>query len=65
MAQAVRTLSSDAHARQTLGASARQYALAHLHVDAVLAAAEREFASVVGAKAKPASLKSRTRESDT
>jgi len=31
----------------------------------VLAAAEREFASVVGAKAKPASLKSRTRESDT
>ncbi|HEY9316765.1 MAG TPA: glycosyltransferase WbuB [Achromobacter sp.] len=66
MAQAIRTLSNDAQTRQALGASARHYALTHLHVDAVLAAAEREFAAVVGVKAQtPASMKSRTRESDT
>ncbi|MCY1523237.1 D-inositol 3-phosphate glycosyltransferase [compost metagenome] len=54
MAEAVRTLSDNAHIRETLGAAARQYALAHLHVDAVLAAAEREFQAVTASKGKPA-----------
>jgi colanic acid biosynthesis glycosyl transferase WcaI len=41
-----------------MGAAARRYALDHLHVDAVLAAAEREFAAVIGA---PAGLIARRR----
>jgi colanic acid biosynthesis glycosyl transferase WcaI len=62
MAEAVRKLSCNAQIRETLGAAARQYALNHLHVDAVLAAAEREFEAVVQGRAKP--LDSRTREGD-
>ncbi|MGE8613235.1 MAG: glycosyltransferase WbuB [Achromobacter veterisilvae] len=54
MAEAVRKLSYNAQIRETLGAAARQYAQAHLHVDAVLAAAEREFAALVASKGKPA-----------
>lgn len=53
MAQAVRKLSDNPQIRETLGAAARQYALDHLHVDAVLAAAEREFAAIVASKGKP------------
>ncbi|CAB3636864.1 glycosyltransferase WbuB [Achromobacter pestifer] len=53
MADAVRALSANAQARETLGAAARQYALTHLHVDAVLAAAEREFAAIVGTRGNP------------
>lgn len=63
MAEAIRKLSCNAQVRETLGAAARLYALKYLHVDAVLAAAEREFAAVVGAKATR-SLDARTREGD-
>lgn len=54
MAEAVRKLSYNARLRDTLGVAARQYALAHLHVDTVLAAAEREFAAIAASKSKPA-----------
>jgi len=54
MADAVRKLGDNARMRETLGAAARQYALAHLHVDTVLAAAEREFEAVSASKGKPA-----------
>jgi len=54
MAEAVRKLSYNAQIRETLGAAARQYAQAHLHVDSVLAAAEQEFQALIGAKGKPA-----------
>lgn len=54
MAEAVRKLAGNAQIRETLGAAARRHALDHLHVDAVLAAAEREFAAVIGAPAAPA-----------
>lgn len=54
MAAAVRTLADDAPRREALGAAARQYALAHLHIDAVLAEAEREFIAVAESKGKPA-----------
>jgi colanic acid biosynthesis glycosyl transferase WcaI len=54
MAEAVRRLGDNAQIRATLGAAARQYAQAHLHVDAVLAAAEQEFAAIVASKGKPA-----------
>ncbi|WMD21016.1 glycosyltransferase WbuB [Achromobacter seleniivolatilans] len=73
MAEAVRKLSYNAQIRETLGVAARQYALANLHVDAVLGAAEREFAAVVAAKGKaaahasaqsPAKASTRTREGD-
>ena len=50
MAEAVRKLSYNAAIRETLGAAARLYALNNLDVDAVLAAAEREFGKVVGGK---------------
>ncbi|CAB3702702.1 glycosyltransferase WbuB [Achromobacter piechaudii] len=53
MAEAVRKLSYNAQIRETLGAAARLYALNNLHVDAVLAAAEREFAKVIGSRATP------------
>ncbi len=46
MAEAVRKLASHPQIRETLGAAARRYALDHLHIDTVLAAAEREFAAV-------------------
>ncbi|MFD4839155.1 glycosyltransferase WbuB [Achromobacter sp. NPDC058515] len=64
MAEAVRKLSYNSQIRETLGAAARQYALAHLHVDAVLAAAEREFAALVASKGKPAAADARAREGD-
>ncbi|WP_454695511.1 WcaI family glycosyltransferase [Achromobacter aegrifaciens] len=54
MAEAVRKLSYNAQIRETLGAAARQYAQAHLHVDSVLAAAEQEFENLIGAKGKAA-----------
>ncbi|KGD89338.1 glycosyl transferase [Achromobacter sp. RTa] len=54
MAEAVRKLGYNARMRETLGAAARQYAQAHLHVDAVLGAAEREFEAVLASKDKPA-----------
>ena len=54
MAEAVRKLSYNAQIRETLGAAARQYAQAHLHVDSVLAAAEQEFENLIGAKGKRA-----------
>lgn len=54
MAEAVRKLAGNAQVRETLGAAARRHALDHLHVDAVLAAAEREFAAVIGPRAAPA-----------
>ncbi|CAB3933599.1 glycosyltransferase WbuB [Achromobacter insolitus] len=61
MAEAVRKLSYNAQIRETLGAAARQYAQAHLHVDSVLAAAEQEFEALISAKGKPAA---RPTESD-
>lgn len=64
MAEAVRKLSYNSQIRETLGAAARQYALAHLHVDAVLSAAEREFAAIVASKGKPAPADTRAREGD-
>ncbi|MNT47977.1 putative glycosyl transferase [compost metagenome] len=65
MAEAVRKLSYNSQIRETLGAAARQYALAHLHVDAVLGAAEREFAAVVAArKGRAATADTRASEGD-
>ena len=52
MAEAVRKLASNGQIRETLGVAARRYAQDHLHVDAVLAAAEREFAAVAGGPAR-------------
>jgi colanic acid biosynthesis glycosyl transferase WcaI len=48
----VRKLASNAQIRETLGAAARRHALDHLHIDAVLAAAERAFADVVDGPAR-------------
>ena len=45
MAEAVLSLAQDGAARAALGQAARRHALAHLHVDAVLGAAERELAA--------------------
>lgn len=64
MAEAVRKLSYNSQIRETLGAAARQYALAHLHVDAVLSAAEREFAAIVASRGKPARADARASEGD-
>ena len=46
MAEAVLSLAQDGAARAALGQAARRHALAHLHVDAVLGAAERELAAL-------------------
>nr|WP_231690224.1 glycosyltransferase [Achromobacter sp. 2789STDY5608615] len=54
MAEAVRKLANNAQIRETLGTAARRHALRYLHIDAVLAAAEREFAAVVDPVAAPA-----------
>ena len=43
MAEAVLSLAQNGAARAALGQAARRHALAHLHVDAVLGAAEREL----------------------
>lgn len=47
LAQALIELSSDATRRATLGAAGRQYALAHLHIDAVLGQAERDLQACI------------------
>lgn len=54
MAEAVRKLANNAQVRETLGTAARRHALRYLHIDAVLAAAEREFAAVVDPVTVPA-----------
>ena len=46
MAEAVLSLAQNGAARAALGQAARRHALAHLHVDAVLGAAERELAAL-------------------
>lgn len=47
-AQAITELADNPTQRATLGAAARQYALAHLHIDAVLGQAERDFLNCIG-----------------
>jgi len=64
MAEAVRKLSYNAQIRETLGAAARQYAMAHLHVDAVLGAAEREFMAIAKNKGRATPAGTRASEGD-
>jgi len=64
MAEAVRKLSYNAQIRETLGAAARRYAMEHLHVDAVLGAAEREFAAIAKSKSRTARAGTQASEGD-